>query len=103
MTEHAPLGYRPVAVGRFRENVGFGYQDFVVGTVIEHRPGRTVTEMDNVLMTTLTGNTAPIHLDAHYSSKTEWGRPLVCLTHTDCAQRHPDAEAHDPEQPMPDA
>lgn len=37
-----------------------------------------VTEMDNVLMTTLTGNCAPIHLDAHYSVHTESGPPLVC-------------------------
>lgn len=73
-----PQGYRLVAEGRYRENVGFGYEDFVVGTVIEHRPGRTVTEMDNVLMSALTGNTAPIHLDRYYSSKTEWGEPLVC-------------------------
>lgn len=29
-------------------------------------------------MTTLTGNCAPIHLDAHYSGHTEWGQPLVC-------------------------
>jgi itaconyl-CoA hydratase len=78
MSTGGPLGYRVVAEGRFRENVGFGYEDFTVGTVIEHRPGRTVTEMDNVLITTLTGNTAPIHLDAQYSSKTEWGQPLVC-------------------------
>jgi itaconyl-CoA hydratase len=35
----------------------------VVGTVFEHRPGRTVTETDNVLMTALAGNKAPIHLD----------------------------------------
>jgi itaconyl-CoA hydratase len=73
-----PQGYRLVAEGRYRENVGFGYEDFVVGTVIEHRPGRTVTEMDNVLMSALAGNTAPIHLDALYSSKTKWSRPLVC-------------------------
>jgi itaconyl-CoA hydratase len=73
-----PLGYRAVAEGRFREIVGFGYEDFMVGTIIEHRPGRTVTEMDNVLMCTLTGNSAPIHLDAHYCSKTEWGRTLMC-------------------------
>jgi len=78
MSADGPLGYRLVAEGRFRENVGFGYEDFTVGTVMEHRPGRTVTEMDNVLVTTLTGNSAPIHLDAHYSSRTEWGQPLVC-------------------------
>ncbi|MET8681970.1 MaoC family dehydratase [Streptomyces sp. NPDC004647] len=61
-----------------RENVGLGYSDFVLGRVIEHRPGRTVTETDNLLGTALTGNVAPIHTDAHYSSKTEWRRILVC-------------------------
>jgi itaconyl-CoA hydratase len=74
----APQGFRHVGVRRFRENVGFGYHDFEVGTVIEHRPGRTVTETDNVLMTALTGNPAPIHLDTRFAENTEWGRPLVC-------------------------
>lgn len=46
--------------------------------MIEHRPGRTITETDNLLMTTLTGNTAPLHLDAHYAAGTEWGQMLVC-------------------------
>jgi itaconyl-CoA hydratase len=78
MTGQDPQGYRRVATNRFRENIGFGYTEFEVGSVIEHRPGRTVTETDNVLMTTLTGNTAPIHLDAHYAAGTPWGRPLVC-------------------------
>ncbi|MFI1964738.1 MaoC family dehydratase [Streptomyces pathocidini] len=73
-----PQGYRQVTDGRIRENVGFGYDDFRLGLVIEHRPGRTVTETDNLLGTALTGNVAPIHTDAHYSSTTEWGRPLVC-------------------------
>lgn len=78
MSSQPPQGYRQVDEDRFRENVGCGYHDFTVGHVIEHRPGRTVTELDNVLMSTLTGNAAPIHTDAHFSSATEWGRPLVC-------------------------
>lgn len=78
MSSDLPQGYRHVTEGRIRENVGLGYDEFVIGVIIEHRPGRTVTEMDNVLMSTLTGNAAPIHTDAHYASKTEWGRILVC-------------------------
>lgn len=78
MTGAGPAGYRGAGEGRFREKVGFTYGEFVVGTVIEHRPGRTVTETDNLLMTALTGNTAPIHLDAHYAARTEWGQRLVC-------------------------
>jgi len=42
---------------------GLWFEDFEVGTVYEHRPGRTVTETDNVLFTTLTMNTQPLHLD----------------------------------------
>ena len=55
-----------------------GLHELRTGRVIEHRPGRTVTETDNLLMIALTGNAAPIHIDAHYSGRTEWGRPLVC-------------------------
>jgi itaconyl-CoA hydratase len=77
-TPQTPAGYRSLGEGRYREQIGFLYEEFVVGTVIEHRPGRTVTETDNLLMTTLTGNTAPIHLDVQYAAATEWGRPLVC-------------------------
>lgn len=78
VSSELPQGYRRVAERRIRENVGFGYDDFVIGMIIEHRSGRTVTETDNVLMATLTGNVAPIHTDAHYSGQTEWARILVC-------------------------
>lgn len=72
-----PVGYRRVGENRFREVVGFCYEDLIVGAVIEHRPGRTVTEMDNVLMSMLSMNAAPLHIDAAYSEKGMWGRPLV--------------------------
>ncbi len=48
---------------------GLWFEEFEVGTIYEHRPGRTVTETDNVLFTTLTMNTQPLHLDAHASSQ----------------------------------
>ncbi|HEX6355807.1 MaoC family dehydratase [Actinophytocola sp.] len=72
-----PVGYRPVGENRFREVVGFCYEDLTVGTVIEHRPGRTVTEMDNVLMSMLSMNASPLHIDAAFCEKGPWGRPLV--------------------------
>ncbi|MCZ4120288.1 MaoC family dehydratase [Streptomyces sp. H39-S7] len=78
MSSALPQGYRRIAPGRIRENVGLGYDELVVGTVIEHRPGRTITEVDNLLGTALSGNPAPIHTDAHYSTTTPWGRVLVC-------------------------
>ncbi len=77
-----PAGYRRITDSRYREVVGLGYDELSVGLVIEHRPGRTVTEADNVLLTTLGGNDAPLHTDSNYSGMTEWGRPLVCSTIT---------------------
>ncbi|WP_036555916.1 MaoC family dehydratase [Nocardioides insulae] len=48
---------------------GLWFEEFEVGAIYEHRPGRTVTEADNVLFTTLTMNTQPLHLDAHESAQ----------------------------------
>ncbi len=72
----------PVGPARYRESFGRCYEDFVVGDVYEHRPGRTITETDNIWFTLLTMNTHPLHFDAAYSARTEFGRPLVnsCLT-----------------------
>ena len=58
------------------------YEDFEVGDVYEHALGRTVLAADNSWFTLLTMNTNPIHFDANYASKTEFGKPLVdsCLT-----------------------
>jgi itaconyl-CoA hydratase len=69
--------YRRVGENRYREVVGFYYEEFTVGDVFEHRPGRTVTEMDNVLMSMLSMNASPLHIDAAFVEHTEWGRPLV--------------------------
>ncbi|MFD4377085.1 MaoC family dehydratase [Streptomyces sp. NPDC058486] len=78
MNTRLPHGYRQVGEDRIRENVGLAYPELAPGLVIEHRPGRTVTELDNLLGAALSGNVAPIHTDAHYSSQTRWGRVLVC-------------------------
>lgn len=50
---------------------GLWFEEFEVGAVYEHRPGRTVTEADNVLFTTLTMNTQALHLDAAASEQLE--------------------------------
>ena len=57
-------------------------EDFKVGDIYQHRPGRTISEADNTWFTLLTMNTHPIHFDAAYAAKTEFGRPLAnsCLT-----------------------
>ncbi len=56
---------------------GKWFEDLIVGTVVAHATRRTVTETDNVLFTTMTMNPAPMHLDADYASRTEFGKPLV--------------------------
>ena len=58
------------------------FEDFEVGDIYEHPLGRTVTTTDNIWFTLLTQNTAPIHFDHHYSSQTEFGKPLVDSTFT---------------------
>jgi acyl dehydratase len=56
---------------------GLYFEEFSEGQVFEHALSRTVTEMDNVLFTTLTMNPQPLHLDAEFAKSTEFGRPLV--------------------------
>jgi acyl dehydratase len=58
------------------------YEDFQEGEIIRHPLGRTVTTTDNIWFTLLTANTNPIHFDAHYSSQTEFGKPLMNSTFT---------------------
>ena len=73
---------KPVGPRRHRAAAGRYFEEFKVGDVYEHRPGRTISEVDNTWFTLLTMNTNPLHFDAAYSAKTEFGRPLVnsCLT-----------------------
>lgn len=75
-------GVRKIGPQRYREDPGRYFDDFVVGDVYEHWPGRTVTETDNVWFTNLTMNTHPVHFDSNYASNTEFGRCLVNSTLT---------------------
>jgi len=61
---------------------GLYFEEFTVGQVFDHPIRRTITETDNVLMTTMTHNPAALHLDAEYMKGTEFGQPLInsCLT-----------------------
>jgi itaconyl-CoA hydratase len=61
--------------GRFLE-------DFAVGDVYRSRLGRTVSETDNTWFTLLTMNTNPMHFNAPYAERTEFGRLLVVSTLT---------------------
>lgn len=52
-------------------------EEFEVGAVYRHWPGKTVTEYDDHLFCLLTMNHHPLHLDAHYAADTEFGRNVV--------------------------
>jgi itaconyl-CoA hydratase len=71
-------GVIEVGPRRYRENYGRYFEEFVVGDVYEHRPGRTITDADNVWFTLLTMNTHPAHFDYAFAAKTEFKKPLVC-------------------------
>ena len=73
---------KEVGPQRFRESYGRYYEDFAIGDVYEHRPGRTITESDNTWFTLITMNQHPLHFDKAYAAQSEFGRPLVnsCLT-----------------------
>lgn len=56
---------------------GLFYEEFDLSVRYLHRPGRTVTEADNVLFTTLTMNTQSLHLDAAWAATQPFGERLV--------------------------
>jgi acyl dehydratase len=59
------------------EQRGLYFEEFDLDAKYLHRPGRTVTEADNVLFTTLTMNTQALHLDAAWAETQEFGQRLV--------------------------
>tara|TARA_B100000749_G_scaffold244112_1_gene205711 strand:+ start:36 stop:545 length:510 start_codon:yes stop_codon:yes gene_type:complete len=68
---------KEVGPNRFREDYGRYYEDFEVGHIYEHRPGRTITQTDNTWFTLLTMNKHPLHFDLDYAKNSEFGKPLV--------------------------
>jgi acyl dehydratase len=73
---------KQVGPNRFRETFGRHYEDFKVGDIYEHRPGRTITETENTWFTLLTMNTHPMHFDAQYAKASEFGRCIICSPFT---------------------
>ena len=73
---------KKVGEGRYRDNFGRNYEDFTVGDVYEHRPGRTITETDNTWFTLLTMNKHPLHFDQEYARHSEFGRCIVASPFT---------------------
>src|SRR4051812_11902483 len=65
---------------RRRRNVQFGryYEEFEVGAVYKHWPGKTVTEYDDHLFCLLTMNHHPLHMDVNYAERTtDFGKNVV--------------------------
>ena len=56
---------------------GLYFEEFTVDQMFEHVWTRTVTEMDNVLYSSLTMNVQPLHIDEEFASKTEFGQRIV--------------------------
>jgi acyl dehydratase len=56
------------------------FEEFEVGEVLKHWPGRTITEADNTWFSLLTMNQHPLHIDAHYASQAQHGQRLVVGT-----------------------
>jgi acyl dehydratase len=63
--------------GKTVEQRGLWFEEFEVGATYLHSPGRTLTEADNVLFTTLTMNTQALHLDAAWAATQPFGQRLV--------------------------
>lgn len=61
---------------------GLYYEEFEVGREFEHALSRTVTEHDNISFSLMTMNPQPLHVDAHFSAQTEWGKPLFNSLYT---------------------
>ena len=61
---------------------GLYYEQFEVGQEFAHPLTRTVTEMDNTMFSLLTLNPQPLHIDAHFAAKTEYGQRLFNSLYT---------------------
>ena len=71
-TPAGPPDFMPDIVQR-----GLWLEEFAVGARYRHRPGRTVTQADNVLFSGLTMNAQALHVDEAYAATQPFGRPLI--------------------------
>jgi itaconyl-CoA hydratase len=66
-----------VAPNRYRARYGRYLEEFTLGDIYEHRPGRTLTDADNIQFSLLTMNYHPMHCDEAFARKSEFGKLLV--------------------------
>jgi len=62
---------------RYRASYGRYLEEFAVGDIYEHRPGRTITESDNIQFSLMTMNSHPMHCDKNFAAQSEFGQLLV--------------------------
>lgn len=53
------------------------YEEFGIGDLYRHWPGRTITEFDGTWFSLLTMDQNPLYIDANFASQSEHGRALV--------------------------
>jgi acyl dehydratase len=84
--DNAPDAPEPLAPGPGGQMIvaryGRDLEDFTVGDLYEHRPGRTITAADNIQFSLLTMNRHPAHCDDAYAAKTQFGQALENSTLT---------------------
>jgi itaconyl-CoA hydratase len=68
---------RQIGPKHYRSEIGLYFEDLEEGALYEHRPGRTITESDNINFSLMTMNQHPAHCDRVYAETTEFGQPLV--------------------------
>lgn len=71
------MSLKKISENRYRAEIGLYYEDFKVGDIYEHRPGRTITKADNIEFSLLTMNYHPMHCDEAFAAKSEFGQLLV--------------------------
>lgn len=62
---------------RIRSSLGRYFEEFRIGDVYEHFPGRTITDADNIQFSLLTMNNHPLHCDQAWAARSEFGGPIV--------------------------
>tara|TARA_R110000764_G_scaffold193904_3_gene279199 strand:- start:26696 stop:27208 length:513 start_codon:yes stop_codon:yes gene_type:complete len=71
------MSVRQIGEQRYRGQIGRYFEEFEIGDIYEHRPGRTLTDTDNIQFSLMTMNYHPMHCDAAFAEKSEFGKLLV--------------------------
>lgn len=76
--------YKQIGENHFIEDHGLYFEDFTIGHIFDHMPGRTITATDNTWASLIAMNQHPIHIDQNFASTTEFKQILVSSLVTFC-------------------